>query len=369
MTRHLLILALAVPLVAITIAFDGRVFHRDAEQVVFYPTYGFRQGTDWIISVRAKVQEPRDVTAAFNTFLSRLPKRDDSETGRFKSRVADFLADDESGEDVRVRFENDPEQRAYRITDAAGRFPQTNANGIVEGSLRLPDAVAQGLLTQQRSTQGWLSYRAISDEHTGTGRVRLIGPTGVSVISDIDDTIKVTEIPAGGSIVALNTFYRDFAPTTELSARYKALGDAAFHYVSGGPWQLYGPVSTFLIGGGRFPEGTFHMKSLTGGIRTPITSLEDLSRFALPGGTFEHKISQITTLMERFPGRRFVLIGDSGEQDPEIYREVQSRFGTQVQEIVIRDLTNARQLTPARLTGMTVVAAPTVVHGVSQLAH
>jgi phosphatidate phosphatase APP1 len=64
-----------------------------------------------------------------------------------------------------------------------------------------------------------------------------------------------------------------------------------------------------------------------------------------------------------------VLIGDSGEQDPEIYREVQSRFGTQVQEIVIRDLTNARQLTPARLTGMTVVAAPTVVHGVSQLAH
>jgi hypothetical protein len=367
MTRELLILGLAVPLVAITIAFPRSAFHRDAEQVVFYPTYGFRQGTDWIIPLRAKVQEPRDVTAAFNTLPGRLPARDDSETGRFKSRVADFLADDESGEDVCVRFENDPELREYRIIDARGRFPQTNANGIVEGSLRLPDAVARRLLTQQHSPGGWLTYRAVSDEHTGTGRVRLIGPTGVSVISDIDDTIKITEIPAGGRIVALNTFYREFAPTTELSARYKALGDAAFHYVSGGPWQLYRPLSTFLIGGGRFPEGTFHMKSLTGGIRTPITSLEDLSRFVLPGGTFEHKISQITTIMERFPDRTFVLIGDSGEQDPEIYREVQSRFGSRVQEIIIRDLENARELAPARLTGMT-VAAPTVLPGVSQLA-
>ena len=86
----------------------------------------------------------------------------------------------------------------------------------------------------------------------------------------------------------------------------------------------------------------------------------------MPGGTFEHKVEQITTLMRRFPGRKFVLIGDSGEKDPEVYREVQSKFSAQVQEIIIRDLVNARVDDPARLTGMTVVAAPTVVHGVSQ---
>ena len=342
---------------------------RDVEEVVLYPTYGFKRGTDWIIPVRGKVQEPRDVEAVFNTLFGRLTNRGASDTSRFKSRIADLLADDESREDVRVQYDKDPDQTEYRIANAAGGFPETDENGIVEGTLTLPDVVAQRLLTQQGSTDGWLTYRAVSADHTGIGRVRLIGPTGVSVISDIDDTIKVTEIPAGAHIFVTNTFCRDFVATTELTARYKALGDAAFHYVSGGPWQLYRPVSTFLIGGRHFPEGTFHMKSLTGGIRTPVTSLEDLSRFVLPGGTFEHKVSQITTLMERFPGRKFILIGDSGEKDPEIYRQVQSAFGAQVQEIIIRDLTNARQLQPGRLDGMVVVEAPTVVAGVSQFGH
>jgi phosphatidate phosphatase APP1 len=52
--------------------------------------------------------------------------------------------------------------------------------------------------------------------------------------------------------------------------------------------------------------------------------------------------------------------------DPEVYRQVQSQFQTQVQEIIIRDLTNARQLQPSRLTGMTIVEAPTVTVGMSQ---
>jgi phosphatidate phosphatase APP1 len=367
MKRRLLQCGLALPLLAITIALPQAAVQRDAEEVIFYPTYGFKQGTDWIIPMRAKVQEPRDVAALIKTLFGRLPDPDASDTSHFKARIADFLADDESGEDVRLTYDNDPDRKEYRIADAAGRFIRTDKNGVVEGTLTLPEDLAQRLLTQQGSTSGWLTYHAISADHTGTGRVRLIGPTGVSVVSDIDDTIKVTEIPAGARVFVHNTFYRDFVPTTELSAKYAELGDAAFHYVSGGPWQLYRPVSTFLIGGKHFPEGTFHMKSLTGGIRTPVASLEDLSRFVLPGGTFEHKVSQITTLMKRFPGRKFVLIGDSGEQDPDVYRNIQTTFGAQVQAIIIRDLTNDRQLKPARLHGMTIVEAPTVLHGVSQL--
>jgi hypothetical protein len=341
------------------------LFH-DAEDVIFYPTYGFTQGTDWIIPVRAKVQEPRGVAAAFSNFLGHLTNRDDGDPSTFSSRLADFLVDDESDEDLRVQFDQDPDQKEYRIADASGEFPGTDPNGIVDGTLTLPDAVAERLLAAQESASGWLSYHAVSADHTGTGRVRLLGPAGVSVVSDIDDTIKVTEIPAGARILVTNTFYRDFAPTSELTDRFTALKDAAFHYVSGGPWQLYRPVSTFLIGGGHFPEGTFHMKSWTGGIKTPVRSLEDLARVVLPGGTFEHKVAQISRLMERFPQRTFVMIGDSGEKDPEVYREVQSRFGARVKEIVIRDLTNSRNREPARLAGMTIVEAPTVEHGVSQ---
>ena len=42
--------------------------------------------------------------------------------------------------------------------------------------------------------------------------------------------------------------------------------------------------------------------------------------------------------MHRLPGRRFVLIGDSGELDPEVFAEIRGLFPTQVKRIVIRDV-------------------------------
>jgi hypothetical protein len=354
-----LVVALAVAIAVGAGALVASAIPRDAEEVIFYPTYGVKQAAEWRIDVRAKVQEPRDAGPTIGTLFRRIPARDARELDNLKKRLADFIADDESREEVSFAFDADSSKTPYRIAARNGTFPSSDANGVVEGTLTLPDAVAQRLLAEQGSKDGWLTYHAVSKDHSGVGRVRLIGPTGVSIISDIDDTIKVTQIPAGARIVAQNTFYRDFESTTELAAVYKELAGAPVHYVSGGPWQLYRPLAQFLIDG-HHPEGSFHMKRLTGGIRTPVTSLENLARFALPSGTVDHKTSEISRIMKRFPGRRFVLIGDSGERDPEIYREIRKRFGAQVERIVIRDLTNARQRCPARLTGMTIVESPTV---------
>jgi len=354
-----LVSALVVAIAVGAGALASSAIFGDPKEVVFYPTYGVKQATDWRIDLRAKVQEPRDVGAVIAALFRRIPAGDARELGILKARLADFIADDQSGEDIRLAFDADSTQTPYRIAAVDKTFPSSNGDGVVDGTLTLPDSVAQRLLTQQRSSDGWLTYRAVSKDHTGIGRIRLIGPTGVSVISDIDDTIKVTKIPAGARVVAQHTFYRDFVSTTELAAIYRDLASAPVHYVSGGPWQLYRPLAQFLIDG-HHPEGSFHMKRLTGGIRSPVTSLENLARFALPSGTVDHKTAEISRIMRRFPGRRFVLIGDSGEQDPEIYRDIQKRFGAQVERIVIRDLTNARRLCPARLTGMTIVESPTV---------
>jgi phosphatidate phosphatase APP1 len=43
-------------------------------------------------------------------------------------------------------------------------------------------------------------------------------------------------------------------------------------------------------------------------------------------------------MFQRWPRRRFVLIGDSGEKDPEIYGDLARRFPEQVQRIDVRDL-------------------------------
>ena len=53
--------------------------------------------------------------------------------------------------------------------------------------------------------------------------------------------------------------------------------------------------------------------------------------------------------MQRFPGRSFVLVGDSGEVDPEVYRQIKDEFKEQVQEILIRDVLHDKQVNKHRL--------------------
>ena len=47
----------------------------------------------------------------------------------------------------------------------------------------------------------------------------------------------------------------------------------------------------------------------------------------------------IRPILDRFPQRRFVLVGDSGEKDPEIYAELAPRHPKQISRILIRDVT------------------------------
>jgi len=61
--------------------------------------------------------------------------------------------------------------------------------------------------------------------------------------------------------------------------------------------------------------------------------------------------------MQRFPERKFILVGDSGEKDPEVYREIKKKFPNQVQEIKIRDVVKDREKNKSRLEGMTIIEA------------
>jgi hypothetical protein len=332
-------------------------FFSDEEQVTFYPTYGYKEGAGWKIPLRIWVREPRSLTESIVTKIAAsIGKLEQKEIGNFRSRIADLVADDESGETVIFKFDGDPDNEEYRGQSENGSFPKSDLNGLVEGFITLAEKKAENLLQRQNSRNEWLTFRAVSKEHSGIGRVRLLATTGRSVISDIDDTIKVTEIPAGPKVVVRNTFFRDFAAAPGMAARYQQeLGAAAFHYVSGGPWQMYRPLAEFLIhGAGGFPEGSFHMKNIRKNLLSADT-WEDLREIAGGDATFEQKVEQISDIITRFPGRKFVLIGDSGEKDPEVYREIRSRFPNQVEEIRIRDVVNDRVKNPNRLQGMTII--------------
>ncbi len=67
--------------------------------------------------------------------------------------------------------------------------------------------------------------------------------------------------------------------------------------------------------------------------------LKDRSFFSLFSDPEKYKPSVIEPLLRQFPKRRFILIGDSGERDPEIYGALARRFPEQIIRIYIREVT------------------------------
>jgi phosphatidate phosphatase APP1 len=85
----------------------------------------------------------------------------------------------------------------------------------------------------------------------------------------------------------------------------------------------------------------------------------DLKNFVAGASyTMRQKIGQISELMDNLPGRDFVLIGDSGECDPETFGRIRDKYGARVKEIIIRKVTDEPDAA-RRFAGMTTIdAAP-----------
>ena len=76
-----------------------------------------------------------------------------------------------------------------------------------------------------------------------------------------------------------------------------------------------------------FPVGSYHLRSYRFG---------DPSVFKVFISKKRNKYNIIKSIFRMFPQRRFVLVGDSGEKDAEIYGKVARKFPNQVERILIR---------------------------------
>lgn len=157
------------------------------------------------------------------------------------------------------------------------------------------------------------------------------------VISDIDDTI-------------LQTFATDYLKVLKLTLLanasmrlgfagvvpfYQALQlgpdkSAAFNpifYVSSSPWNLYDLLTDFMTHQG-LPAGPLCLRDL--GL--------DRDKF-ITTGHMQHKGAAIEAILRTYPRLPFILIGDSGQHDPELYSDLAYRFPGRVAAIYIRDVT------------------------------
>ncbi len=295
------------------------------ERVVFFPTYAHRtaDGQSWAVTIHGWVFEPEEdsaVRAAGLDGLRRLLglKRQEATSALFTERARAFLVDNERGKSMSVRLAG---------TEASAGI--SAANGHFGATIHIPAATTQGAAT----VDGWLPFE-LAQQGPGAaavaGRVQLIESTGLSVISDIDDTIRVSHVLDRMALMK-STFLREFEAVPGMAALYRRFADqgARFHYVSGSPWQLYEPLAAFLDSTG-LPHGSFHLRQLR---------MKDASVLEFLSSPADRKLQAIEGILADFPQRRFILVGDSGEHDPEIYGTVASRHGDRVIRIIIRDVT------------------------------
>lgn len=341
---------------------------QNTNKVTFYNTYGYLDGDHWIIPMRVYVHHRRrGVERVTTNFASRRYSLNNEEAKIFRSRIKEIVADSEWRESVRFVFDDDPENEEYQLKDEDGNHPRTDLNGLKQGYIKISVQRADELLQLQGSDSGWLTFHAITSRHDGEGKIELIEPEGLSVISDIDDTVKITELPAGSRIVTRNTFFKEFNAAPGMVSLYNNWGNASFHYVSGAPWQLYNPLTNFLFDDNQgFPTGSMHMKNVRKNFFNLSTWRDLRELITNENVTYDQKFGQISNLMETFPNRQFILIGDSGEKYPEIYREIRNRYPDQVSEVYIRDVVNAREHNPERLDGMKIIPARTIQPGITQ---
>ena len=157
------------------------------------------------------------------------------------------------------------------------------------------------------------------------------------VISDIDDTVLVsnaTNLLRTAKLAFLHSF-RTRLPFEGVSKFYQALqqgtGADVFNplfYVSSSPWNLYSLLTDF-----------FALQQIPAG---PLM-LKDLGISRLHGvGTphLAHKLAQIEHIMRMYPHLPFILLGDSGQRDPEIYAQAARDYPGRVLAAYIRDVSH-----------------------------
>ncbi|MCC6069997.1 App1 family protein [Massilia sp. GCM10020059] len=284
------------------------------------------------------------------------------EDSRWSNLVALYQrleSDEVAGARVLAHFQG---QTFETVTDRGGYFsfeivpPQAVPGGAHAVELELPDSRGQ-------------------DGQPVRSHAEVIVPPPTArfgIISDIDDTVLWTNVTnkLNMALMLARSNAHTRKPFKGVAAFYRALKQGAggnednpVFYVSSSPWHLFGPLVEFLRVQG-IPVGPLLLREL--GVR-------EVFKLTSHGN---HKLEKIELILGYYPDMQFVLIGDSGEQDPEIYTEVVRRHPRQVKVIYIRNVNPD----PARIdaldklieevsaTGTQLILAPDSVFAASHAA-
>jgi phosphatidate phosphatase APP1 len=245
------------------------------------------------------------------------------------------------------RFESDeiPYARVRARMGSIEQEAQTDVEGFFTLELEITEPLPSDQLWHTVELELVHPIREGAEPAKAEAQV-LVPPEHVQfgVISDIDDTVLQTN--AAHLIKMARTVFlgnaRTRLPFHGVAAFYRALlhgggmagTEAAevnpLFYVSSSPWNIYDLLTDF-----------FHLQDIPLG---PIMFLRDwgISREGLlPTKHASHKLEAINTIMDFYPHLKFILIGDSGQEDPEIYAETIALHPDRVLAIYIRNVSRS----------------------------
>jgi len=247
----------------------------------------------------------------------------------FLSRVTPFMAECDTKERVSIQLGN------HRIDLKR----KTKRNGRFQEWLTVENELIQSLQEQYGPSNPIPFVANVVDadvivdvggesDSSSSCEIHLLPSNGVSIISDIDDTIKESAVTNRRELLN-NTFLREFESVEAMADTYRSWAEAGtcFHYVSSSPWQLFTSLDELKFVH-QFPVGTMHLRNFR--LRDQLLRKVIIRR--------QGKRVAIQRLINNLPLRRFILIGDSGEKDPEIYRKICKKNPHTVAAVFIRDL-------------------------------
>jgi phosphatidate phosphatase APP1 len=294
---------------------------KEDEEVIFFPTAAHleEESGQWVIPIHGWIFEPEKDSILRNALLEGLARVSD----KFFKRAGDF--DKKRFEDRLRMFIVDNERNKKITVSVQGKtftMKPSKPNGHFYGEVKIP-------IVDIKESVSYQALGVMGDrQFEGVGY--LLEPQGVSVVSDIDDTIKDSQVLDKKKMLE-KTFLEEFEAIHGMSGAYNSWQEqgASFHYVSSSPWQLY-PFLWEFLKLEKFPAGSFHLK---------LIRFKDASVLNFFKSSLETKVPIIKKLINWFPKRKFILVGDSGEHDPEVYGIIGRQFPGSLLHIYIRDVT------------------------------
>jgi len=314
-------------------AFAWRGDLKSDETVMFLPGFAVEQADgSFSVNVDAWVFEEESRRLAVSALASWLEldlnKLSPAQKLTFGERTRYFRTDSERGKRLRVRLSN----QIFTL-------PRTNSAGRTHSQLSV--GREQVKWQGEAGGLGWISWTLEAPGHPlhgQEGRALVIPAEGISIVSDIDDTVKISEVRNKKALIR-KTFLEPFQAVPGMAEWYQEMArnewQTSFHYLSTSPIQLYPALSGFLKEA-YFPAGLLHLRESTSW-RTMYPKRKD---------SIAHKKNILTRLMTDFPRRKFILVGDSGESDPEIYADITRSYPKQILSIHIRNVTGENRAAP-----------------------